>query len=45
MVNEWNGREFRMCCPGGPYIEFGARTGTKKRFPRSKGRMPKKSPS
>jgi hypothetical protein len=45
MVNESNGRGRRMCCPGHPYIEFGAKADTKRRFPRPKGREPEGGPN
>ena len=40
MVNEWNGRGYESCCPGSPYIEFGAKAHTKRRLSRSKGQEP-----
>ena len=45
IVNEWNGRGCRMRCPSGPYIEFGDRADTKRRFPQPKGHGPEGGPS
>ena len=45
MVNEWNGRGCPVRWPGGPYIEFGAKDDTKRRFPKPKGREPEGGPS